>query len=88
MIKITISHNGKEYDDLSNAFSDAIQNGIIEMLQKRIETKLKHLHSEMEKEGGKMIINLGDALNGKNSNLSASGFSPELMVKIRKALSK
>ncbi|MBV5281689.1 MAG: hypothetical protein JZU53_04550 [Paludibacter sp.] len=88
MIKITISHNGKEYDDLNNAFSDAIQNGIVEMLRMKIEKNLKHLHLEMEKEGGKMIINLGDALNGENSNLSASGFSSELMIKIREALSK
>lgn len=88
MIKFTISHNGKEYDNLESAFLDTVNEIIVETLQNEIKTKLKHLTDEIKKEGGKIILNIGDVTKGENSNASVSNVSPELLAKIQQALSE
>lgn len=87
MIKITISHNGKEYDSLQDAFPTKISTEIEEVILNDIKICLKNLAEEILKEGGRITLNIGDKLQGKKSIVTVTGFSPELYAKIQVALS-
>jgi hypothetical protein len=88
MVEIKIKYNGKEYSDISAAISDAIQNGLVEKMKEIANEKLSKFYTEIEKEGGKIILNVGDVLKNESSDISVSGVSDELLEKIQQDLSK
>jgi hypothetical protein len=81
MIKIKITRKGKTFDKIENAVSDAVINGVVKSIQK----KLIPLQNEIIKEGGTIEL-VFDKLEN-NPEILMKDFSEDLLFKIKESLS-
>ena len=79
MFKLKVTYKGRPYNDLSDAFSAAIVEGMKELVDK----KLAPFKSEIEKEGGVITM---DVKEDYKMNILIDKISPELKKKIEAAL--
>ena len=80
MMKINITHNGKKYNNIKDAFTDAAISGIKE----NINNSLKPFESEIKACNG--IVTIDIPKDFKNAKIQLENMPEDLIERITKAL--